>query len=510
MEDKQFHALIEHSRDAVWLDSAEGKIVYASPASARVLGYSPADLAGANALDFVLPSDRGQARACFTGNPDATATVRLRRKDGIVIWADAAAASIGAENGEIVVSLHDVTAQRRAEQLLRESEQRFRALIENSVDGFVLLDREGRITYSGPPVLGFQDKELVGRDILELIHPDDLAEACANLAEIVSRPGKTVTAMYRTRHADGSWRWVESRAKNLLADPAVGGLVVNYRDVTERKRHEEESERAREEIRGILESIQESFIAVDREWKFTYANRRVASLIGKGPAELLGRNMWELFPDARESDFYPHYQKVMQDRVAAHFEMYYAANGKWFDVHAYPTAEGLSAYVLDISARKSAEQRSAAQLAVTRILTECSTLEAIAPRVVRAIGENLGWTQGIYWAVDERREMLRCAAVWPSAGRQGRRPALHKGKELAGEVWESGRSAWSRDAGRGGFAFPLLRGAEVLAVLEFLGRDAREPDAALGRLMDGFGGQIGHFLERRELEERLRRSTSPE
>src|SRR5581483_4814575 len=98
-----------------------------------------------------------------------------------------------------------------------------------------------------------------------------------------------------------------------------------------------------------------SFIALDREWRFTYVNRRVATVTGKSPAELIGRNMWDLFPEARDSEFYPHYRRVMDERVAEHFEMFYPSTGRWFDVHAYPTEEGLSAYILDITTRKRSE-----------------------------------------------------------------------------------------------------------------------------------------------------------
>jgi PAS domain S-box-containing protein len=530
MEDSRFHALIEHSRDAIWLVTGAGAIVYASPASERVLGYSAVELPGANAFDFVLPSDRAEARARLLAADGGPATLRLRRKDGVMVWVEAIAARIDDPEGGFVISLHDITERRNAEQLLRQSEQRFRALIENSADGFVLLDREGRITYAGPPVLGFENQQFLGHSVLELIHPDDLEYVCASLAEITTRPGKTATATYRVRHADGSWRWMEARAKNLLADPAVGGLVVNYRDITERKQHEKESQRVRDEVHGILESIQESFLAVDREWRFTYANQRVASFAKMTPAELIGRNLWELFPVARESEFYFQYQRVMKERVAAQFEMYYPPQGRWFDVHAYPTGDGLSAYVLDITARKRSEQRAATQHAVTRILSECSSPADIAPRVLRAVAENLGCALAMHWAVDQRLEVLRCEESWPPASWTNnafvgycRKLSFRKGERLPGEVWESGRTAWVFDLeGAGmfpqrrqealaeglcsGFAIPLLRGGEPVSVLEFFSREAREPDDGLTRLMEGLCAQIGQFLERKRLEEQLHHS----
>jgi PAS domain S-box-containing protein len=522
MRSNQFRALIEHSADAIWMLAEPGTILYASPASEQMLGYTPEELTGANAFDFFLPSDRQAARERLSQPRGEAVAFRLRRKDGVIVWANVAGANLLAEPDieALVLSLRDVTESRRAEQLVRENEKRFRALIENSADGFVLLDREGRVIYSGPAVLGYPQGVFEGRGILEIVHPDDLERACSSMADMAAHPGKCLTAEYRALHADGSWRWMEATAKNLLSDPVVKGMVVNYRDTTERKRHEEEIQRARDEVRHILESIQESFIALDREWRFTYVNQRVAGVIGKAPAELIGENLWEVFPEARHTDFYPQYQRVMTERVPVQFEMRYPSTGRWFDVHAYPTEEGLSAYILDITQRKHAERHASVHRAVTRILSESSTLAEIAPRIMRAVGEELGWPVATFWKVDARRAVLRYAESWKAAkGSRGkfakhcREWTFQKGEGLPGVAWAEGRTTWVADIAesdiyartqvaateglRAAFAFPLFRGADVAGVLEFLSPEPRERDPELMQLMDTIAVQIGHFLERK-------------
>ncbi|MGA3040553.1 MAG: PAS domain S-box protein [Bryobacteraceae bacterium] len=136
--------------------------------------------------------------------------------------------------------VQEITELKRVERALRESEQRFRALIENSADGFVLLDASGNQIYSGPPVLGYENQEYRGRSVFDLIHPDERADLPRAFTGFLERPGAVVTVELRVQHKDGSWRWIEAISKNLLHDRVIAGIVINYRDVTERKRLEEQ------------------------------------------------------------------------------------------------------------------------------------------------------------------------------------------------------------------------------------------------------------------------------
>ncbi|HEV2067537.1 MAG TPA: EAL domain-containing protein, partial [Thermomicrobiales bacterium] len=120
----------------------------------------------------------------------------------------------------------------------RRSESRFRALVRNASDVITILDADDTIRYQSPAierVFGYAEDELVGRNAFELVHPEDRPSVTAAFAATLDNPTLTSTAEFRFRHKDGSWRWLESTGTNLLADPAVGGFVVNTRDITERK-----------------------------------------------------------------------------------------------------------------------------------------------------------------------------------------------------------------------------------------------------------------------------------
>ncbi len=131
---------------------------------------------------------------------------------------------------------------KQAEEALRRSERHFRALIEKGQDIIALLDARGVILYqsaSAERVLGYSPLEMIGRLAQDLVHPDDQARVAEAIAAASAAPEGTGTVEYRIRAHDGSWRYVESTVTNALNDPAVEGILVNSRDVTERKQAEQ-------------------------------------------------------------------------------------------------------------------------------------------------------------------------------------------------------------------------------------------------------------------------------
>ena len=132
--------------------------------------------------------------------------------------------------------------KRQAEKRIQDSEARFRALIENSTDVTLLCDAAGGQLYVSPSitrVLGYAPEELLGRNVLDFFHPEDRDRGRCMLREIASTPGHTDNNVFRRRHKDGTWRWTECSAHNLLHEPAVRAVVVNFHDITARKQAED-------------------------------------------------------------------------------------------------------------------------------------------------------------------------------------------------------------------------------------------------------------------------------
>lgn len=174
--------------------------------------------------------------------------------------------------------------RRQAEKALQESEERFRSLVQYASDLIVVLDSEGVITYESPAVeriLGYKPEERVGRRAVDLIHPDDAGRIARIFVEYLSRPGLHPSVGYRVRAKDGSWRCFEAIGNNLLHEPSVGGIVINSRDVTERRRVEEK-------YRNIFENAVEGIFQTSVDGGLLTANPAMARMLGYGsPEELL-------------------------------------------------------------------------------------------------------------------------------------------------------------------------------------------------------------------------------
>jgi two-component system sensor histidine kinase VicK len=169
-----------------------------------------------------------------------------------------------------------------AEKLLIERERRFRALMEHSTDGIVLLNRDGEIAFTSHAqagVLGYSASDVVAKSIFELMHPDDTPQASAQLEQLLNSPGISVTAHLRFRAKEGYWRWLECIAINLLSEPSVGGIVVNYRDISDRKRSEEEIRRLNDELESRVEERTAQLEAANQELQIEIAERRKAEKI---------------------------------------------------------------------------------------------------------------------------------------------------------------------------------------------------------------------------------------
>jgi two-component system, cell cycle sensor histidine kinase and response regulator CckA len=146
----------------------------------------------------------------------------------------------------------EIEANKRAREELSRRERRFRALIENSSDAISIYGLDGIISYASPStetVLGYSESEFVGKLGYSLIHPEDLPDLRKTFKEVIDSPGIRFKVEARMRHKDGSWRWVVGSAINLLNDPLIGGILSNYRDVTEEKTANQRKEMAEDQLR---------------------------------------------------------------------------------------------------------------------------------------------------------------------------------------------------------------------------------------------------------------------
>jgi PAS domain S-box-containing protein len=165
--------------------------------------------------------------------------------------------NFAASIGDFVSLAIEASERRRAVQALRRSENLFRSLIENALDAVEIIDKNGTIVYSSPAierVTGYSPEEVLGKRAVEFVHPDDLDYLTKIHEFTVARPGHVQSADLRFKNRNGEWRYLESVAHNLLEDEDVSGIVINFRDVTERKQAEQLQ---REYSRALEDKVQE-------------------------------------------------------------------------------------------------------------------------------------------------------------------------------------------------------------------------------------------------------------
>lgn len=185
---------------------------------------------------------------------------------------------------------------KKGEQVIATHEARFKALIEESFEAVVLIDAASTILYASPSVkrvLGYTPEEITGTIGFNLIAPEDRSFTIKTLAKLVLKPGATINAQYRVIQKNKNIIWVQATGTNLLFDDAVKAVVVNFRDITEKKALEEKILREKTEDEAMLASIGDGIIATDHTGKITMVNQSACMTLGMKEKELVGKLITE-------------------------------------------------------------------------------------------------------------------------------------------------------------------------------------------------------------------------
>ena len=279
-----------------------------------------------------------------------------------------------------------------------------------------------------------------------------------------------------------------------------------------------------------------ALVLTDAEGAIEWVNEGFTRLTGFGLEEVKGRKPGELL-QGPETD--PRTVALMSDHLrrgeGCNVELVnYRKDGRkyWVTMELQPICDpqgrvtNFMAIESDITRRKLSELRLATQHKLSSILAEYHSIEEACPRILQAIGENLGWQAGALWRPEDGATSLYCAEFWQAGVRrenefaaQTQQMKARRGACLPGLVWETGQSAWmaelataenfgraeaARHEGlRSGFAFPILADGQFWGVMELFSRNLEPPDPELRRMFDGIGHQIGQFVTRVWVQEEL-------
>ncbi|HWQ08827.1 MAG TPA: PAS domain-containing protein, partial [Holophaga sp.] len=236
---------------------------------------------------------------------------------------------------------------------VREGGALFRALAEAMPDYLFVFSREGRFlaAHAAPDgALYLPAEAFLGRCVLD-VFPGDLGRRTRAALEKAFEEGGLQTMDYALSYPGGTLHF-EGRMVRITPDMA---LLVS-RDVTARVQAEAGLQASRDHLDRMLERINDGFVALDQDWRFTYVNRRAAAMLHrKAPEELLGRQVWEEFPEGVGGPFHLGCQRAMESQQAVALEGQYLPWNVWFEAWIYPSPEGISAFFTEITGRKQSE-----------------------------------------------------------------------------------------------------------------------------------------------------------
>lgn len=359
-------------------------------------GYSPASVD--EALGFFVEEDRTYVSTALhvarvEGRP-VEVDAQVRTFDGRRVWVRSVGKPIVDESGRVVRiegAMQDITARKMADQGIRLSLQRFQQLAESMPIIVWTATLDGRVDYVTPlffDYAGIPGRSLGAEQWINFVHTEDKAPVQEKWSQAL-KSGEKYEAEMRLRRHDGTYRWHLARA--LRVDEATEGGAKWYgslTDVHDQKETLQQASRLADRLVATLESITDAFYTVDYDWKFTYLNAQAERFLKRNRDDLIGKHIWAEFAPALGTKLESEYRRAMAEQCPVVFEQFYAPLERWFQIHAYPSPEGLAVYFQDITAQRAAQdQLRLLQLAVSRLndvvlITDAEPVSEPGPRVV--------------------------------------------------------------------------------------------------------------------------------
>jgi PAS domain S-box-containing protein len=382
LSEKRFRALIENATDIILLTDEKGNLKYASPAFARVTGFSTeeASLNPRLIVTQVHPDDLEITRKTYfealerPGVP-VSRLLRFCHKDGHYIWLEGVITNLMHDEnvGAVVSNYRDISRRKAAEAKAARVENHFKALVENSEDIIILTDANGIVNYLSPAyekLTGFSADEVIGQVNLAFMHPEQATETKGFFKRLLSVPGLSLPRTNRLKCKNGGYIWVEGHLTNLLDDENVQAIVSNYQDITERRQAAELIRQSETNLKTIFENTSEAFLLMDtrRIVKAFNTNARKIAFLNRNKELQSGFDVLDFIADDRQE-----MMRIIFDRVAAgepvqYDRLYTDDEGKnyWIAFSIKPVTEdgqitGICIAGLDITARKLAEEELTAR-----------------------------------------------------------------------------------------------------------------------------------------------------
>lgn len=315
MNDSFFQHILDSLEDyAVITTDGEGVILSSSKGTQEVLGYTASDLLGKNISVIYTPEDlkekvpEKERKAAIENGKGIDERFHLKQDGSQILTSGLLFPFLDKKGNHIGFTkiIRDIQEVHAISQKLKESEARYRALIEKSRDGITISDAKGNILYCSPSIekmMGYTPEEFLQMNVSDFLHPDEIEAITPELTKVIKTPGKSATLVLRGKHKNGTYRWFESTVTNLVNDPSINGFVSNFKDVTERKEAEQlllrltlQKDESISYLDSLLSHAPLGFAFFDREHRYIRINDFLAMINGIPAEQHIGKTIEELLP----------------------------------------------------------------------------------------------------------------------------------------------------------------------------------------------------------------------
>ena len=309
----KYKLISEHSSDCICLQTINGDFVFVSPSAHDILGYDPTEILGLRlhkiiSSDYLNDVSDEMLKVLNKEEKSVNVVFQAMHKEGHKVWLETTAGAIFDDDGRVLylqTSTRDVTERILAEEKLKESEERYKLITENSNDIVSLMDLKGNYVFISPSIkdtMGYDPVEFIGRNTLDFVHPQDKAIIRESLIYTVQNKIKERKERSRFQHKDGSWRWIEA-SEGIITDENDEPIYIrsNKIDITEKLKTEEKLKLQEEKYKLVSENSGDVIGLHKLGGRLVFISPSCQRLIGYSENELRGSNPIRLIREGQRT-----------------------------------------------------------------------------------------------------------------------------------------------------------------------------------------------------------------
>jgi len=302
----KYKLISENSSDCICLQELNGRFVFASPSSKDVLGYTPKELKSLRLRDIIsehyLTTVSDTMLNVIKGREKSVSiTFQAKSKSGNLEWLETVGGPILDDNGDPIflqTSTRNVTDRVEAQHKLKESQERYKLITENSNDIVTLMDPKGNYVFITPSIketMGYEPEDVIGTNSMDYVHPDDYKEVKQELERALLEKSKENNLIFRFKHKNGEWRWLSASGGVILDDNEEPIYFrANKVDITEKKVTEEKLKAKEEQYKLVSENSADVICLHKLDGEFTFVSPSCQRLVGYTVEEKMQKTLDDL------------------------------------------------------------------------------------------------------------------------------------------------------------------------------------------------------------------------